>query len=151
MDLSWHHWPLPRCFPCIQDLAWRDRKTSKILNLCLGRNIKCSSTEPWKSCTHTHAHISVTALKSFLPVLHWAEGISGKVSVEKNGAELSKMMNGNVNGTKAHCSEQHFCYILYGWIYPGSTSNRCVWETKCFLWVKHGRQIATCPLIIMRS
>lgn len=39
---------------------------------------------------------------------------------------------------------QRVAFLPCEWIYPGSTSNRGAWETRCFFWAKRGRQISTC-------
>lgn len=118
MDLGWHHWPLPKCFSCIQDSAGRDQKASKDLNLCLWRNIKFSSyralEEPHPhTCTHQCDSLEEFTSSIALSWRHFWERVRFFFSIrgEKNGAELPEMMNRKMIGTTAHCSEQHFCHV----------------------------------------
>lgn len=67
--------------------------------------------------TRTHQCDSLEEFTSSIALIwrHFWESVrfffSIPVEKKKNGAELPKVMNRNLNGTTAHCGEQHFCHV----------------------------------------
>lgn len=118
MDLSWHHWPLPKCFFLHSGLSRKRPKGfqgSQPLSMKKYQVFFYRALEELHPHTRTHQCDSLEEFTSSttLSWRHFSERVRFFFSIrgEKNGGELPEMMNRKMIGTTAHCSEQHFCHV----------------------------------------